>query len=149
MSLKENLQSDLKVSLKSGDAMKAGVLRFVLSEVQNKEKEKQGQGKPPLLTDDEARDVLQKEFKKRREAISLFKKGGREDLVTSEETQLTVIEAYIPKQLDKSEIQAIIEKLISGGCTDFNLLMKEAMKEMKGRVDGKLVIELIRTHLKK
>ena len=147
MSLKENLQSDLKVSLKSGDTMKAGVLRFVLSEVQNKEKEKQGQGKPPWLTDDEARDVLQKEFKKRREAIILFKKGGREDLVTSEETQLAVIEAYIPKQLDTNEIRAIIEKLIARGLGDFNPLMKEAMKEMKGRVDGKLVIELIKERI--
>lgn len=149
MSLKENLQSDLKVSLKSGDAMKAGVLRFALSEIQNKEKEKQGHGKPTLLTDDEVKEVLQKEFKKRREAIGLFKKGGREDLVTSEETQLAVIEAYIPKQLDKSEIQAIVEKLISSGCADFNSLMKEAMKEMKGRVDGKLVTEVIKERINK
>ncbi len=148
MSLKENLQSDLKVSLKSGNTIKTGVLRFVLSEVQNKEKEKQGQGKPPELADDEVSQVIQKEFKKRREAISLFKKGGREDLVAQEETELAVIEGYIPKQMDRGEIQAVIEKLMSKGFSDFNSLMKEAMKEMKGRADGKLVMELIKERIK-
>ncbi|OGZ53581.1 MAG: hypothetical protein A3B25_00565 [Candidatus Ryanbacteria bacterium RIFCSPLOWO2_01_FULL_48_26] len=144
MSLKENLQSDLKVSLKAGDKIKTGVLRFVLSEVQNKEKEKQGQGKPPELVDEEVSQVIQKEFKKRREAIRLFKTGGREDLVASEEAELAIIEAYIPKQLDQDEIRAVIDKLVSRGFADFNSLMKEAMKEMKGKADGKLVTELVK-----
>ncbi len=147
MSLKEKLQSDLIVSLKAGDKLKTGVLRFVLSEVQSKEKEKQGQGKPPELGDEEVGQVLLKEFKKRREAIRLFKTGGREDLVASEEAELAIIEQYIPKQLDQSEIRAVVDKLVSRGLTDFNSLMKEAMKEMKGRADGKLVTEIIQTRI--
>ena len=135
MSLKETLQSDLKNSLKAGDKKKTGVLRFLLSEVQSKEKEKQAQGKPPELADEEVNAVLQKEFKKRREAIDLFKKGGREDLVIAEQDDLAVIENYIPKQLDKKEIEAIVGKLVSEGHADFNSLMKEAMKHMKGRAE--------------
>ncbi|MEK7507555.1 MAG: GatB/YqeY domain-containing protein [Patescibacteria group bacterium] len=148
MSIKENLQSDLKISMKAGDKIKTGVLRFILSEVQSKEKEKQGQGKPAELIDEEINSVLQKEFKKRKEAIRLFKTGGREDLVSSEEAELAIIEAYIPKQLDQSEIRTIIEKLISRGRTDFASIMKEAMKEMKERADGKFVAEVIKERIK-
>lgn len=148
MSLKEHLQSDLKISLKSGDKTKVGVLRFILSEVQNKEKEKQGQGKPPELSDEEVNNVLQKEFRKRKEATALFKKGGREDLVAHEETELAVIEPYLPAQFGENEILAVIEKLVAQGNSDFNSLIKEAMKEMRGKADGKRVTELIKDRLK-
>ena len=68
-------------------------------------------------------------------------------MVASEEMELAVIEEYIPKQLGENEIRAVVEKLVSGGLSDFNSVMKEAMKEMKGRVDGKLVMEVIKERI--
>ena len=147
MTLGEKLKEDLKNAFKGGDKLKTAVLRFLLSEIQNKEKEKQAQGKKPELADDEVVQALQKEFKKRREAIGLFKKGGREDLVASEEAELALIEEYVPKQLTREEAQAIVLGVISRGAADFNSVMKEAMKEMKGRADGKMVGEIIKERI--
>jgi|SRR3989344_457946 len=144
MNLKENIKVDLTAALKNGNKEKAGVLRFVLSEIQRKEKDKQGQSKPPELTDEEIIQVIQKEFKKRREAIDLFKKGGRADLVKKEEVELVFIEGYIPRQMSSEEIRAVIDKIFSQGNTDFNSLMRETMKELKGRADGGRVAELIK-----
>lgn len=142
------MREDLNVSLKSGAKERAGVLRLLLAELYNKKKEKQGTGKEPVLNDDETMAVLQKEAKKRRESIDLFKKGQREDLVKKEEGELAIIGEYLPKTMEPEEIKAVINALFEKGLKDFNSLMKEAMKELKGRADGKLVGEIIKEKLK-
>lgn len=155
--LADKIKEDLKISLKSGameraagseprSSERAGVLRLLLAEVQNKEKEKFG-GKGGALSDEDALAVFQKEAKKRREAIELFKKGNRDDLVKKDEAELVVIEEFLPKQLTQEEIRAAIDKLAVAGVGDFNSLMKEAMKELKGRADGRTVGEIIKEKL--
>ena len=73
--LKEKLGDELKESLLKRDAEKTGVLRFVLSLLQNREIEKRGTGQSPVLGDEEIIEIMQREVKKRKEAIELFKKG--------------------------------------------------------------------------
>lgn len=141
--LTDRIKEDLKNSLKSGASERAGILRLFIAELQNKQKEKFG-GSPGALSDEDATAVLQREAKKRREAIELFRKGNRVDLVKKEENELKVIGEYLPQQLTRAEIKAAVEKLKTKGLADFNSLMRESMKELKGRADGKLVGEIVK-----
>jgi len=146
MSLIEKLKDDLKASMKSGNAERLGVLRMLIAEVNNKQKAMSGAVATPL-TDEEVIAVFQKEAKKRRESIELFKKGNRDDLVKKEEAELAIIREFLPQQMGEAEIKAVIDKLAAAGVNDFNSLMKESMKELKGKADGKLVGEIIKKKL--
>lgn len=143
MTFTEKIQEDLKNSLKGGKPERAGVLRLLLSEINNKQKEKFGAANTQLV-DEDVVTVLQREAKKRKESIELFRKGDRADLVKKEEAELVVVQEYLPKQLGESEIKSVIDKLAATGLKDFNSLMKESMKELKGKADGKQVGEIIK-----
>ena len=144
MSLFEKLSDDLRSAMKGGLKSRVEVLRFTLAGVQGAQKEKNFKQPGVALTDDEVVAVLQKEAKRRKEAIGLFRQGKRDDLVKKEEADLVVIYEYIPKELSAEEIEKIIDDLRSRGMNDFNMLMREAMKVMKGRADGKTVGDIIR-----
>lgn len=147
-SIKEKLSDEVKESLIKRDAEKTGVLRFVLSVLQNREIEKRGMGQSPVLGDEEILEIMQREVKKRREAIELFKKGGRPELAEKEEKEIVYITEYLPAQMKKEDIVTLVGELKSGGLNDFNSLMKESAKATKGRADGKLVSEVVREILK-
>lgn len=148
MSLVERLGEDLKAAQKSGDTDKVGVLRFVIAQIRNKEIEKRGQGKEGSLTDTEAEEVLQREVKKRRDAVELYTQGGRPELAEKENKEIELISAYLPKQLSREEVEKVINELIAGQ-SEFNAVMKAAMQQLKGRADGKLVGEIVKAKLGK
>ena len=91
--------------------------------------------------------VLQKESKKRKEAIELFRKGGREDLARTEEAELVVIGGYVPAPMSDDEVRVVVERMFSRGSTDFNSLIRESMKELKGKVDGARLAQIIKERL--
>jgi uncharacterized protein YqeY len=147
MTLYEKLNEDVKAAMKSGDKSRLEVLRFVSSGLYNAQKEK-GVKQPGVgLTDDETIAALQKEAKRRREAIELFKQGKRDDLVKKEEADLAIIGQYLPKEISAKEIEKIVDELKAKGTNDFNSLMRETMKLVKGRADGKAVGDVIKKKL--
>lgn len=148
MSISGRLREDLNASLKSGAKERAGALRLLLSELYNKGKDKQAKGEKPVLSEEEETAVLQRETKKRKEAIELFRKGNREDLAKKDEAELKVIGEYLPPELDPKEIKAVVDRLFAAGHKEFNALMRETMKELKGRVDGREVSEIVKEALK-
>ena len=148
MGTQEKLKEDLKVSLKRGDSFRVGVVRLVLAELYNREKDKQVKSPGATLDENEVISVLQREAKKRNEAIELFRKGGREDLARKEENELEIIGEYLPKQLSVEEVASFVDKLMNQGLRDFNSLIKEAMKELKGKVEGQKLAEIIKEKLK-
>ncbi len=147
MTLLERISNDIKIAMKSGDRARVDALRFALAGVQGAEKEKYAKQPGVALSDDEAVAVLQKDIKRRREAIELFKKGNRPDLVKKEEADLAIIGEYVPKELSMEEIEKVIDDVRVKGASDFNSLMRDAMKELKGRADGKIVGEIIKRKL--
>lgn len=147
MSLIEKINGDLKAAMKGSQADRVGVLRFVLAGLQNAQKDKNVKQPGAALTDEEAVTVLQKEVKRRKEAIELFKKGNRNDLVQKEEAELAVILAYVPAGLSEEEVGVMVDELRVKGFNDFNSLMREAMKLAKGRADGKMVGEVVKKKL--
>ena len=147
MTLLEKITTDMKTAMKSGDHVRVDVLRFIMAGIQGAEKEKFAKEPGVAFTDAEAVSVLQKEVKRRRESIELFKKGNREDLATKEEADLRIIAEYVPKELSSEEIEVVVDLLHAKGFSDFNALMRESMKELKGRADGKVVGEIIKKKL--
>jgi uncharacterized protein len=152
MALYEQINADLKTAMKAHEQSRVEVLRFVLSGLNNVKKEKEIKEPGATLTDEETISNLQKEVKRRRDSIELFKQGGRTDLVTKEEGDLTIITAYLPKELTREELEKIVDDAIAtvsaaGGAKDFSGVMKEAMKAIKGRADGKVVTEIIKAKL--
>ncbi len=149
--LYQEISDDLKESLKAGRAFEAGVFRFLLSSLHNREIEKRGKGLEPTLSDEEVIEVLSREAKKRKEAIEAYTKGGRNDLVKKETEELTIIKRYLPRELGETDIKKVVESVIGRtGATsakDFGLVMKEAMKELRGRADAAIVSELVRQKL--
>ncbi len=147
MALYQKLNDDMKAAMKSGDKARLEVLRFVLAGVNAAQKEKNAKEPGAALTDEETIAILQKEAKRRKEAVELFRQGKREDLVKKEEGDLAVISEYLPKELSAEEIAKIVEELKGKGSTDFNSLMRETMKVVKGRADGKTVGDVIKKAL--
>ncbi len=144
MTLLETLRNDITVAMKEGDAERREALRFVMAALHNREIEKRGKSDTRPLSDEETVDVLQRELKKKRESIALFRRGGRADLASKEEREIRIIECYVPASLGKGEILRLIAAARAKGITEFGLLMKDVMGEAKGRADGRLVAELLK-----
>lgn len=145
MSLKEQLTADMKEAMKAKEAGKQrlSVIRLVRGAVRQLEID----GKKEL-GDEDVLGVISKEAKQRRDAIEEFKKGGRDDLVAAAEAEIAILMEYLPKQLSKDEIKALVQEAIAAsGATspkDMGKVMKELMPKVKGRADGKLVNEIVK-----
>lgn len=147
MVLLQKIQADLKEAMVSRDANKLGVLRFLLAQIYNFEIDKKAKSGELELSDSDVQGVIYREYKKRKEAIQMFKDGGRNDLVEKEEKELLVFDDYLPKGPSESEIVAAVEEAVAGGENDFGLVMKEVMKKLGGQVDGRRISELVRKKL--
>jgi hypothetical protein len=144
MSLFERLKEEMVGAQRSGDEILLETLRFILAQLHNREIEKRSRGKEASLTDEEVIEVLRREIKKRKEAIALYKKGGREELAEKEEKEAEIIGKYVPAAMNREEIEKIIEELKAAGVSGFNALMKGVMQKAGGRAEGKIVAELIK-----
>ena len=142
--IKEEIQKAMILALKSKKETELKVLRFVLSQINYEEINKQKK-----LTDEEVISVLQKEVKKRKEAIEMFKKGKREDLVIDEEKQIDKIKQYLPKELDQKELEIGIAEVISSSADTSNVgkIIGLVMARLRGRADGANVAQLVKQKL--
>ena len=91
--------------------------------------------------------VISRLAKQRKDSIEQFKKGGREDLVKEEEGELEVIEIYLPKMMDKAEVEKVVrgkqEELGIADPSQKGMLMSQVMKALKGKADGVMVKEIV------
>jgi len=146
MSLKEQLDSDLKESLKAKDSIRTGVIRLLKAAIKNREVEKRGE-----LSEEELLHAVNSQVKTRKESIIEFKKGNRADLVEKEEQELAILQTYLPKQLTPDEIEALVANAIrdaqAQGPKDMGAVMKLLMPQITGRCDGKMVSELVKNKL--
>ena len=147
MDLSEKINTDLKIAMKSGDSVRLNTVRAIRTKII--ELSKRGTGS--AITPEDELTILLGEVKKRKEAIEMYQKGGRTDLADQEQRELEIINEYLPKQLSREEAVEIVKKIINevGAVTakDFGKIMPLAMKELKGKVDGKVVQELVKQQL--
>ncbi|MCX7983307.1 MAG: GatB/YqeY domain-containing protein [Bacteroidetes bacterium] len=147
MALTEKINEDLKTAMKSGDQVLLNTIRSIRAQII--EFTKRG-GKNDLSQDDEI-TILLSAIKKRKESIEMYEKGGRTDLAEQERRELEIISAYLPRQITREEAETIIESIIKqvGATTsrDFGKVMSLAMKELKGKIDGNIVQEIVKLKL--
>ncbi|EAL7207214.1 GatB/YqeY domain-containing protein [Campylobacter coli] len=93
------------------------------------------------LSDERILKIIASEIKKRKDAIELYSKGGREDLAQKEQKEIALFESYLPQQLSDEELQAALKEMIANlgvsSLKDQGLVMKEAKAKFGARVDGK------------
>ena len=146
MQLRERLVAEMKQAMKSRDALRLSTIRMALSSVKNKEIEVRRE-----LTDSEVTDTIATLCKQRRESIRLFKEAGRQELVDKEEAELALLLEFLPQQLSREELVALVDKAIAeisaSGGKDMGKVMKALVPAVSGRADGKLVSEVVKERL--
>jgi uncharacterized protein YqeY len=147
MSLTERIAQDMKAAMKAGDKLRLATLRTLRAAILEFEKAKVGN----VPGEEDELRILTAAAKKRKEAIEQYRDAGREDLAETEEQELAVIAEYLPAQLDASEIEDIIARVIAEtgatGMQDIGKVMGPLMKQLQGRADGAVVQKLVRGKL--
>lgn len=140
------IKAELKTAMKNKDSDRRNVLRLVQSAIKQVEVDTQKD-----LDSAGVVDVLQKEAKKRREAIDDNTKAGREEQAEQERYELSVIEEFLPEQLSEDEIVVIVDEVIAdvgaSSPKDMGQVMGPAMAKVKGRADGKVVSKIVKQQL--
>ncbi len=146
MSLIADIERRLTQAMRARDTERTAALRLTLSALRAAEKDLQ---RP--LKDDEELQVLQRERKRRLEAASAFRAGGREEQAAREERELDIIEEFMPDPLSDEELERIVDDAIAGtGATslrDLGRVMADVMPQVAGRTDGSAVSRLVREKL--
>jgi len=146
MALRERLSEEMKNAMKARDDLRLSAIRLIRSAVKNKDIELKRE-----LNDQEIVEVIATLGKQRRESIRLFGEAGRRDLVEKEEKELAVLLDFLPQQLSRDEVAALVEKVITEcgaqGGKDMGRVMKALTPHVAGRADGKTVSDLVREKL--
>jgi hypothetical protein len=146
--VKAKISQDLKVAMKAKDALKVSTLRMIIAEIERKEKEK---GQP--AQEEAIIQILYSMIKKRKEAIELFLKGGRQDLADKETQEIPLIEAYLPAQLSADEIRqevlAAIAELNARSVKEVGKVMGVLSKRLSGKAQGSTISTIVREELQK
>ena len=146
MSLHEQIKNNIKESMKAGDKVRLEVMRGLVTAFIN---ELVATARTPqdILTDEEAIKVITRASKQHKDSIEQFTKGGRTDLVDIEEDQLKILEEFLPKLMERSEIEEVVKNKISElgkiDLTKKGMFMASVMKDLKGKADGSLVKEVV------
>jgi len=138
MSLKLQLNEDMKTAMKGGDKERLGVIRLINAAIKQREVDERIQ-----LDDVQVLSVLEKMLKQRRDSVSQFQAAGRTDLADKETFEIGVIQGYMPAQLGADEVDAIISATIAeagaSGPKDMGKVMGLVRAKVAGRTDmGKL-----------
>jgi len=137
------LTEQLKTAMKAKDGTSLKTVRDLKSRIQSREIEK---GEP--LTEAEFVKLVQTAAKQRKEAIVLYEKGERPDLVAVEKAELLVLEKYLPQMMNDSEMQALVKQVLEDigavSMSDVGRVMGPLMKAAAGKADGKRLQEIVR-----
>jgi uncharacterized protein YqeY len=148
MSVEKQLFEDMKLAMKSGNKIELDTIRMLRAQIKSASIDKKDD-----LDEAELAQVLQKEAKKRKEAIEMYQKGNREDLVKKEKSELSIISKYLPEQLSEKDLDDIINTAIDSlqvtSEKDMGRVMGEIMPKVKGKADGKLVQQKVKEYLAK
>ena len=110
--LRDTINNAVKDAMRAKEERKLSTLRMMNSTIKNADIDARGQGKPPL-SDDDLLGVFQKMIKQRQESVELYEKGGRAELAAQERDEITVITAYLPKQMSDDDVKAAIAAAIT------------------------------------
>lgn len=146
MSLKTRLEADMKAAMKARDTETRDAVRYVLSAVKNAEIDKRSE-----LTGEEELKLIRSQVKQRQDSIEQFRAGGRDDLAEKEESQVRILERYLPQQMDDDELEQFVNAGIAEagaeGPKDMGKVMGLLTPRSDGRVDGRRLSTAVRNAL--
>lgn len=148
MDIKTKLNEAVKEAMKSGDNLRKQTVRMVLAAVKQAEVDKQ-----TVLDDMAVTSLIQKEVKNRREAIDEAKKANREDLVTGNESEIKILEEFLPKAMPADELRALVQAAIAetgaAAPSDMGKVMKVVMPKVAGRASNDMISAAVKELLTK
>jgi uncharacterized protein len=147
--IKEQILADIKKAMQDGNGELRDTLRMLISAVKDEEikKKKREEG----LNEEETIEIVARSLKQRKDSITEYLKGNREDLADKEKSEITILEKYLPEQLSEEDVREEIKKIIAEvGATskaDFGRVMGTAMSKLKGKTDGQVVKKITEEEL--
>jgi len=146
MSLKDQITEDMKTAMRAKDAKRLSAIRMLLAATKQVEVDKR-----IVLTDADVVGIVEKEIKKRRDSITQYTAAKREDLAANEQFEVEVLSAYLPKQADDAEIEAVIAEAVAaagdGGPQVMGKVMGAVKAKLAGRADMTRVSALVKAKL--
>ena len=147
MEMREQILADMKEAMKAKDPLRLETIRFLQAAVKNREIEL----RPNAITNDEVMGVIKKMVKQRKESIEQFQNAGRQDLADKEASELKILEAYMPAQMGREQIEALVVATIAEvkatSIKDMGAVMKAVTVKTQGAADNKIVSEVIKAKL--
>jgi uncharacterized protein len=132
MSLKDTITEDMKNAMRSGDKPRLGVIRMLLAAIKQREVDERIE-----LDDAQIVAAVEKMIKQRRESVSQFRDGGRDDLADKEAAEIPVLEPYLPEQLSDEEVASAVEAAIAAAGAETMRDMGKVMGPLKSELAGK------------
>ena len=146
MSLKAKITDDMKAAMRAKDAPRLSAVRLLLAAMKQKEVDERVE-----LTDTDIVTIIDKMIKQRRDSISQFEKGGRQDLADTEKFEVSVLQAYMPQALSDAEVEAEIAAAIQAAgakaMADMGKVMAVLKPKLAGKADMGKVSVLVKTRL--
>ena len=145
--MKDRIEQDYKIALRQRDILTLAVLRLLKSAISAAET---SQKTRRALSDAEIIEVIQRQVKQRKESVEQYRAAGRNDLADIEAGEMSILENYLPEQLDRETIEKLVKEIIVNiplNTLNKGMVMKELMPKIKGKADGKLVNEIVTEQL--
>jgi len=147
-SLREQINDDLKAAMRGGDVARRDTIRLLLSALKQREVDER-----KVLTDADVLAIIEKMLKQRRDSISQFEQGGRQDLADKEKQELTLLQAYMPQALSDAEIAAAVAAAVAetgaAAPSDMGKVMALLKPKLAGRADMTKVSAAVKAQLTK
>ena len=137
--LRDELNQSLKESMRARDQQALATVRLILAALKDRDIQARSEGQGDGIADDEILDMLTKMVKQRREAMTLYEKGNRQDLVDKEQSEIDVIQRFLPQQLNEAELEAAVLQAIgeleAASVKDMGRVMGVLKQRYAGRMD--------------
>ena len=139
MSLRDKINEQFNVALKSKNKTLVSTLRLILAAIKERDIANRTSEKKELINDADILKVLRKMNKQRQDSVDLYKKGGRQELLEAEEEEIKIIDSFLPKQLSEDETKKICEETIksigASGIKDIGKIMGSLKKKYSESID--------------
>ena len=148
--IRDDIKAALITAMKGGDKARTGTIRLIQAQIKNRDIELRGSDKMP---DDDVlvTEVMQKMIKQRRESITLYEKGGRQELADAEAAEVTVIEDFLPRQVSDEEAGVAIDLISAetgaGSVKDMGKVMAVLKERLAGQIDMSKASGLVKARL--
>ncbi len=148
MGLKDQLMEDYKAAMKAGDQVKKNTVNLVRAAIKQHEVDT----RETIEDDNQVVSIIKKQVKMRTDALADFAKAGRDDLAEAYNKEIEILKAYLPEEMSAEAVMEAVKNIaeksgLERSMKSMGVMMKEAMKELKGKADGSVVNKAVKDYL--